>query len=456
MNDLYSLAHIVDTLGLELGAGAPALAQQAAAPEGVVHEGSRNEVLSREAFRHRKRGLDPAAIYSVISAMNNVVCSPPLDEEEVRAIAEGKAKIKSEASEIIGAFEDLGPGEPAEGAPVAGRFDGQHIAAFAAGGSMSWIIRDILPRAELAVIIGEPGAGKSFLAFDLAAAIAQGLPWGGFKTLKGRVAYVIAEGTSGGRTRAQAYAKHRGIALEELDVVMFPHAPNLLDKADARDLAGALKKHGRFVLIVVDTLAQTSPGGNENSFEDVSRVLANCRALHNATGALICLIHHVGKDKSKGARGHSSLKGAADTEITVERSGHSRLAKVSKMKDGEDGLEIPFRLVTVELGKDEEGKPVASCVVELLGDQGGRSKPEPKGPLAAPVWDAVRDLAELGGGTATVAAVQDRVVPTIAYDPDTGRRDQRKYQVISALNRLRDARYLSIYNGVITPLVGVK
>ena len=114
---------------------------------------------------------------------------------------------------------------------------------------------------------------------------------------------------------------------------------------------------------MVDTTAAVMAGGDENSGKDMGRIIANCKRLHhdNVNHPLVCLIHHSGKDAAKGARGWSGIRAACDAEMEIVRDGHSRIATVTKMKDGEDyGLEFGFCLKTV----DEDGDTVSSCVVE--------------------------------------------------------------------------------------------
>ena len=57
--------------------------------------------------------------------------------------------------------------------------------------------------------------------------------------------------------------------------------------------------------------------------------------LRVGTGAHAMLLHHTGKDVSQGARGHSSLRAAVDTEIemTWDKEGQSGLATVTKQRD---------------------------------------------------------------------------------------------------------------------------
>lgn len=75
------------------------LTQKDAAPEadgrvnGPLCEGGRNDYLSREAFRLRKQGMAPELIFPILSALNTARCTPPLEENEVRKIVEGKRRI---------------------------------------------------------------------------------------------------------------------------------------------------------------------------------------------------------------------------------------------------------------------------------------------------------------------------------------------------------------------------
>ena len=105
---------------------------------------------------------------------------------------------------------------------------------------------------------------------------------------------------------------------------------------------------------IVDTLAQVTPGANENSGEDMGHALANVRALRLASGAMVVLVHHAGKDASKGSRGWSGLKAAADFQLEVLRHENGvREIHIEKLKDGEDGKRFGFELKTVEMGFDD-------------------------------------------------------------------------------------------------------
>ena len=110
---------------------------------------------------------------------------------------------------------------------------------------------------------------------------------------------------------------------------MLDAAPDLKDKTAAADLAKGIKAMGGADLVIIDTFAHTLIG-NENSGEDVGLAIKHCKGIHTATGAMVLLIHHSGKDASKGARGWSGLRAAADVELCVTRDGEYRELSVSK------------------------------------------------------------------------------------------------------------------------------
>lgn len=235
------------------------------------------------------------------------------------------------------------------------------------------LIADLMPARGLAVLYGEPGSGKSFLALDVAAHLARRRWWAGRRTRRAKVVYVALEGHL--RERIAAYQRHHDLTdadLEQLLVIQGQHL-NLLE-ADAMrrlivDIKAQLGEYAGHLLVVVDTLARAMPGGNENASEDMGRIVAACADLEQQLGALVILVHHAGKDASRGARGWSGLRGAADVEILIERDGDRRTATFAKVKDGTDGVAVEFRLEVVDLGpraaidpEAGEDERITSCV----------------------------------------------------------------------------------------------
>ncbi|MDM0079220.1 AAA family ATPase [Variovorax sp. J31P179] len=232
-----------------------------------------------------------------------------------------------------------------------------------------WAIKGVLPLCELGAIYGPAGSGKSFLAPDMLLACTRGLErWAGRRVKPCRVAYVVAEGATGFRARLDAYKLDNGLTDEGLgEFRLIDAAPNLRDTQDIDALVANLIEQGPFDIVTIDTLARALPDADENGSADMSGALAACHRLHKATGAMVLLIAHAGKDPTKGLRGWSGTKGALDVEIALTRDNGMRRASIDKLKDGagEDD-EIVFTLASIELGTDEDGDPITSCVVRIV------------------------------------------------------------------------------------------
>jgi RecA-family ATPase len=174
------------------------------------------------------------------------------------------------------------------------------------------------------------------------------------------VVYIAGEGTNGIKIGVAAYQK-RGLSERGIPLAILNRAADLLHlDGDMDSLSVLIQKAEsesgeKCVLIVVDTLARAMAGGDENSGEDMSALIFNADRLRKQTTASVMLIHHCGKDASKGARGHSSLRGAVDTEIVIEGQAGRRIATVTKQRDLPGGQVFAFELEQQVLGHDEDG-----------------------------------------------------------------------------------------------------
>lgn len=236
------------------------------------------------------------------------------------------------------------------------------------------IIKGLLGRSAMSVIFGESGCGKSFFALDLSLYIAADWAWRGRKVKAGAVAYIAAEGGHGMRKRVIAFRQHHAIPDDaDLPFLLIPNRVDLLDpKADTEALIEEIQSAARdcghpVQLVVIDTLSRAIAGGNENSPDAMGAFVANCDRIRQETQAHVCIVHHSGKDTAKGARGHSLLRAATDTEIEIKKdeATSTATARLSKQKDGEEGDEFAFTLERVTVGTDEDGEDITSCVVEI-------------------------------------------------------------------------------------------
>jgi len=222
-----------------------------------------------------------------------------------------------------------------------------------------WRVRGVLPAVGLAALYGPSASGKSFLAFDMAAAIAEGQIWFDCRVMAAPVVYAALEGEAGFKLRAQAWETSRGRNLPDgLSMMMQPF--KLTDPQDVNDFAAVLPAGA---VVFIDTLNRAAPTADENSSKDMGEILQAAKRLQAITGGLVVLVHHTGKDSTKGLRGHSSLFAAMDAAVEVSRDDERREWKVAKSKDGADGDAHPFKLHIETLGLDEYGDAITSCVV---------------------------------------------------------------------------------------------
>ncbi len=238
---------------------------------------------------------------------------------------------------------------------------------------IKWRIKGVVPERGIAAIYGPSGSGKSFLVMDMAINIAKGADWFGYRAKSCPVTYACLEGEAGLSVRLAAF-QSKGII--PLGIEFIDQPVNLLDTKDLRDLVQAIRANQMSEgIVIIDTLNRAVPGMDENSSVDMGHAINACKLIQQAVGGLVLLVHHSGKDATKGMRGHSSLHAALDAAIEVKRSGEDREWSVAKAKDGADGKGHPFMLEVVDMGTDEDGDPITSCVIRPSAGAGVKAKP---------------------------------------------------------------------------------
>ena len=231
-----------------------------------------------------------------------------------------------------------------------------------------YLVKNWLDLGSFSVVFGESNVGKTFFALDLALHVAAGLPWHGARVSEPQqVLYIASEGGRGVHNRLDAIWREMP-DLARAAVGQFSLLPVTMDfcaKGDATALIEMARNlAAKPGLIVVDTLARTMGAGDENAGQDMGAFISSVDAIRAATGAHVMVIHHSGKDTSRGARGHSSLRAAADTEIGLTREGPTITAEAHKQRDMASGTAFAYTLRHVHLGEDQDGDPITSCVVQ--------------------------------------------------------------------------------------------
>jgi hypothetical protein len=227
----------------------------------------------------------------------------------------------------------------------------------------------MIPYGAFASVYGQHGSMKSFLALDWALCSAYGRDWLGTHPVKqGPVVYVAGEGQAGLAARIIGWRKAKGVE-GSAPFHIVPQAVAMptgqLDELIA--LVGTLIR--KPVMVVLDTLARTFGGGDENSQKDMNAYVAAVDKLRAATGATVLVVHHTGKDEGRGTRGSTALPGAVDTNIMVKRQGTSIMllnkAPYGKQKDAEEFEDVRLTFSKIEL----EQHGIAATTLVLVRDE---------------------------------------------------------------------------------------
>ena len=264
--------------------------------------------------------------------------------------------------------------------------------------SSNYLVKRWLDRSGTSVIYGESNIGKSFFVLEMCYCIAAGIPWYQYRTQQGPVAYLALEGGLGMNNRL--YALQQKYQCKDVPLAVRRAPLDMLNnEEDLQILAAMIQEieatYGKLAMIVVDTLSRALAGGDENSSTDMGRMVKIKDALAEQTGAHVCLIHHSGKDASRGARGHSLLRAAVSTEIELTKMDGISFATATKQRDQEPAEPFAFTLDSVELGYDQDGDAVTTAVVKAASAedaQEARQKKRPGGKNQVIIFNSYKQL----------------------------------------------------------------
>jgi len=236
---------------------------------------------------------------------------------------------------------------------------------------VNWLVEGVIPEKSFVALYGPPASFKSFIAMDIAECIASGRDWLGNKINgTGPVLYIAGEGHGGIGARIAAIKQHHNTP-DDAQVYVVRSQINLRSSVD--DFLALISAIDELVkelgvdlrMIIIDTLARAFGGGNENSSDDMGAFIQATGKIQNRYRCSLMLLHHAGKDTTKGLRGHSSLLGAVDTQMEIMRFPETSKGVIlmSKQKDGEDGQRYGFEAITVDIDRSDLGLENGSSLV---------------------------------------------------------------------------------------------
>lgn len=265
----------------------------------------------------------------------------------------------------------------------------------APGPEYEFIIDGFLTVGEKSIVAGPSGSGKSFLTIHAGMLIATAtlpnfpvMDFFGKPILRpGLVIYQAGEGARGIKKRLRAWRRHFKVP-HDIDLpfeLLTSRVDLYAPEGDTQALIEEIETikadypHLPLVAVFIDTLATAQGGADENSGKDMSVVMSNIDRIQRATGAHVCLVHHMNAGGTK-IRGHSSIKANIDSVVLVEKSASgTRKAWLDKQKDEEDGIAINFDLMKLVLGTDHRGREVSSCICLPVGKKEEARQEERRG-----------------------------------------------------------------------------
>ena len=261
----------------------------------------------------------------------------------------------------------------------------------------AWLIKRLMPAVGHGLLSGQWGAGKTFVVFDLAAALWTGQPFLGHPVKRQcGVLLIAAEGADEVRLRLDAVVRNKCGNMERVPFRWYETTPMLLQKGAVETLIAMAQQADRSLqqefglplgLIVIDTVAACAGytrAGDENDPAAAQAVMNVLKALAQTLGCFVLGVDHFGKNVEAGTRGASSKEGASDLVLAClgdkSLSGsvsNTRLA-VRKNRGGQQGQEFPFTLRVVQAPEpDDDGEPVTSMVVDWQPNTPGGNQAQP-------------------------------------------------------------------------------
>jgi hypothetical protein len=187
-----------------------------------------------------------------------------------------------------------------------------------------WAVRGIVPEG-LTLFAGKPKLGKSWLALNLAIAIATGgTALGKIPVEQGDVLYLALEDTKR-RLLDRIVQLQRSQGAARLNRLHFIRQCPRQDKGGLKVITDWLESHEQARLVIIDTWAKFRPSRRQRSdqYEEDYGHAAEVKAIADARGAAVLPLHHCRKmaaeDALEEVSGTLGLTGAADATLVLRR-----------------------------------------------------------------------------------------------------------------------------------------
>jgi len=318
-------------------------------------------------------GVDPTALPDPWPGVISTLGGLPV-KDRPKALEQSLAALGHDVRAGLLQIAAIDPNSPAPAAPKP-RYTLRWAAeALQTVPPMDWLVDGLAPATGVALLFGDPGAKKTWIALHLAVSVAMGADWLGRATKRGP-ALVLDEESGDLRMRRRLAAVMRGLnAPADLPLAYVSLAgfkPG--DLGDLAEIDGILAQV-QPALVVLDALADVLTG-NENAVEDVMPLMQALRRLAEDHHCLVLVIHHA--NRANGSyRGSSAILGAVDlaVQVTSQPSSPNVDFEITKTRDGEPGTfaaaaawtDLPEETFTLEEATPRAKRPHYSRSEEFV------------------------------------------------------------------------------------------
>ena len=230
---------------------------------------------------------------------------------------------------------------------------------------VEWLVYNLIEDKSMNAIYGASGSTKSFLAIDLGMHLALGMDWFSYEVYKPiPVIYVAVEGGGGLLKRIDGWIKTHNNTTPKNFII----DRDVISPKDEKSVDGFIDfykdKGFKDGMIIVDTLnANARSSGIDENGPEMGLVVAAFQKINIALNCSYTLVHHTGKDESKGMRGHTSVHASMDTILYVQKKDSGKSWTLEKIKEGEDGITYGYFTDVVETTEDSKGNMQTTLVV---------------------------------------------------------------------------------------------
>ena len=256
---------------------------------------------------------------------------------------------------------------------------------------LDWAVEGFAVKESTNIIYGASNIGKSFLCVDLACNLTEGLKWFGREVTRGNVLYLALEGQAMFENRCIAARDHKNMSSEGFKLRFKP--VDFFNDEKCVSVLIQLCDDYKINYLFIDTFARAAGGVEENANEKMQKIMNTIQNIAQEAHVTVFVVHHPGKDVSRGMRGASSVQAAADSVVKIEKNADDIICMtIEKNRDGQCGKMGNFKLKPYELTHNGFEDTVTTRVVEeVKGDESGGGEvvqpPQKLGKHAMAIWN---------------------------------------------------------------------